>query len=294
MRSGSIRQTGPVDLSTTLESAQSFLWNRTDGGMYDGVRSPNDDAWYYTVTGEDVLFVRQRSSDLEWRATIDARELLRERLRLDDDLDSIFANFSDTSPLTEARDRFPGLRVVRDPFFPCLITFICSSRTTVSRIHGFQRDLSRAFGSAVTVEGTTYHAFPDPRELAEASEPDLRDLGLGFRASYVVETTRMVASEELTVEDFRNDSYHEAHERLQSYMGVGPKVADCVCLFALDHLEAVPIDTWTRQVLERYYPDIVSDSYEATAEAYRERFGEYAGYAQTYLYHYGRTALELD
>ena len=99
----------------------------------------------------------------------------------------------------------------------------------------------------------------------------------------------MVSSGELTADDFQDVSYSDAHGKLQSFAGVGPKIADCVSLFALGHLEAVPIDTWTRRFIERYFPDIAGDSYETTATAFRDRFGKYAGYAQTYLYNYERS-----
>lgn len=122
-----------------------------------------------------------------------------------------------------------------------------------------------------------------------ASESELRDLGLGFRAPYVEQTTRMVAEEEITQAFLRGRSYEEVREELQSFPGVGPKIADCVSLFAFGHLEAVPIDTWTRRLIERYFPDDVADSYDATAAAFRDRFGAYAGYAQTYLFHYERS-----
>ena len=280
---------GGVDVQSTLESAQSFLWRRADGRMFEETTPHGGGDWYYTVTGSDVVFVRRRGERLEWRSTTDATATLRRRLRLDDDLEAVFASFPDDPTLGEAREALPGLRVVRDPFFPCLVSFICSARTTVERIHALQVELARAFGDAVTVEGESYHAFPRPAQLAEASEADLRDLGLGFRAPYVEQTARTVASGELTARDLHGGSYREAHERLQSFHGVGPKVADCVSLFALGHLEAVPVDTWTRRLVERHYPEMAGPTYEATASAFRDRFGDFAGYAQTYLYHFGRS-----
>nr|WP_245781398.1 DNA glycosylase [Halopelagius inordinatus] len=190
MNSGTIRVSdvaSNIDLQSTLESAQSFLWRRTDGRMYEEATPHGSDWWYYTVTGDDAVFVRQQSGQLEWRATTDAVDTLHERLRLNDDLDDIFATFPDDSPLYAARRAFPGLRVVSDPFFPCLVSFICSARTTVDRIHDLTTHLARELGDTVTDEGSTYHAFPRPEQLETASETDLRQLGLGFRAPYVVE-----------------------------------------------------------------------------------------------------------
>ena len=291
MYSGSLSipdSVGRLDLQATLESAQSFLWQRVDEGAYGEPTPYGGDYWYYTVVEDDVVLARQQSGRLDWRATTDATAILRHRLRLDDDLDEIFASFPEAPTLEKAKRQYPGLRIVRDPFFPCLVSFICSARTPVKRIHALQSDLAQEFGSAVHVDGSTYYAFPRPDQLVAASESELRDLGLGFRAPYVERTTQMVADGDITEEILRGRPYEEAHEELQSFPGVGPKVADCVSLFAFGHLQAVPIDTWTRRLIERHFPDDVADSYDVTATAFRDRFGRYAGYAQTYLYHYER------
>lgn len=292
MESGSIPVTdlaGGFDLQSTLESAQTFLWQRADGGMYESTNAYGGDAWYYTVVDGDVVSVRQQDGTLEWQATTDAEQLLHRRLRLDDDLDAIFDALPDDPTLAQARQAYSGLRIVHDPFFPCVISFICSARMRVERIHAIQTELARAFGESVTVDGTTYHSFPRPKQLAAASENDLRELGLGFRAPYIQETAEMVTTGDLTVDDVHGDSYEEAHIAVQEFPGVGPKIADCVALFALGHLQAVPLDTWTRQFIEEYYPACDRGSYEATADAFRGMFGEYASYAQTYLYHDARS-----
>ena len=49
--------------------------------------------------------------------------------------------------------------------------------------------------------------------------------------------------------------YPSARTELLKLCGVGAKVADCICLFGLHHLEAFPIDTHIRQVLTSHYPD---------------------------------------
>ena len=176
MYSGSLSipdSVGRLDLQATLESAQSFLWQRIDGEMYEETTTSGGDYWYYTVVEDDLVFARQQSGRLDWRATTDAAGILRRRLRLDDDLDEIFASFPEEPTLEEAKRQFPGLRVVRDPFFPCLVSFICSARMPVKRIHALQSNLAQEFGSAVHVDGSTYYAIPRPDELVAASESEL-------------------------------------------------------------------------------------------------------------------------
>jgi N-glycosylase/DNA lyase len=288
---------GPFDLQSTLESGQSYLWDRADGRMYESMDVHGGDAWYETVVppidgvSEESAVVRVRQTDgrLNWEATTDAVPLLRHLLRLDDDLEAILDATPDDPLLERAYDAYEGMRLVRDPPFPCLVSFICSAQMRVSRIHGMQRALARAFGDAVAVDGRTFRAFPTADQLAERTEAELRDLSLGYRAPYVARTAEMVATGEADPREAVGLGYEDARESLRRFVGVGDKVADCVLLFSLGFLEAVPLDTWIQTAIADHYPDCDRGSYAETSRAIRSRLGgEYAGYAQTYLFHYLR------
>ena len=279
---------GGLDLYRTLESGQSYLWRRSDGEMYGGEPAP--EAWYTTVVEGEVIRVRQRDGRLDWESTTDAAPIVRRLLRLDDDLDAIAEAAPEDSLLQEAYDAHRGMRLVQDPSFGTLVSFICSAQMRVSRIHGMVSTLSREYGDAIAVDGTTYHAFPTPDQLAAATEAELRELGLGYRAPYVVRTAEMVANGEANPDAARDLEYEAARASLTQFVGVGEKVADCILLFSLGFDEAVPLDTWIRSAIEEYYPDCDRGSYAATSAAIREQFGgEYAGYAQTYVFHHLRT-----
>ena len=283
---------GGMDLQKTLESGQTYLWHR-DGMYADGVNGgggPADTDWYHTVLDSEVLRVRQREDRLEWESTGDGASLLSSLLRLDDDLHAIRSSAPADPLLDAAFDAHRGMRLVRDPSFPCLISFICSAQMRVGRIYRMQRALSESFGETCEFDGRTYHAFPTPERLAGVSEAELRALGLGYRAPYVKRSAELVASDEINPEDARGLPYEEARELLTEFVGVGEKVADCVLLFSLGYLEAVPLDTWIRRAISEHYPDCDRGSYAPTSRAIRERLGgEYAGYAQTYLFHHLRT-----
>ncbi|WP_135805544.1 DNA-3-methyladenine glycosylase family protein [Halorussus marinus] len=281
---------GGLDVRTTLESGQTFLWRREDGRAYESTTAETASPWYYTVTDGEVIRTRQHAGELRWEATTDADGLLAERLRLDDDLPAIFESIPDDPLLVEAREAHAGLRIVDDPFFPCLISFICSAQMRVERIHSMQTALARTFGESIRFDGETYHAFPTPERLAAATEAELRELGLGYRAPYVQRSAELAAADELSAAEVRDLDYEDAREALQTFVGVGDKVADCVLLFSLGFLEAVPLDTWIQTAIEDHYPDCDRGSYAETSRAIREAFGgEHAGYAQTYVFHHLRT-----
>lgn len=289
---------GPFDLQATVESGQTYLWDRADDGMYDDDLALGGSAWYETVVppldavGNDRAVVRVRQVDgrLEWESSTDAVPILTHLLRLDDDLDAIRAALPDLPLVRRSFDTYPGMRLVRDPPFPTLVSFICSAQMRVARIHGMQVALAREFGNPVTFDGRTYHAFPAPEALADATETDLRELSLGYRAPYVRRTAEMVATGEAHPAHARETSYEDAREYLTQFVGVGEKVADCVLLFSLGFLEAVPLDTWIRTAIADHFPDCDRGGYEATSRAIRERLGgEYAGYAQTYVFFALRT-----
>jgi N-glycosylase/DNA lyase len=293
---------GGFDLQATLESGQTYVWDRPDSGMFDDEVAWGGDAWYHTVlpateteTNEpEVVRCRLGSEALAWEAsTPHAPAHLTRLLRLDDDLDAIIGATPELPLLQRAYERYGGMRLVRDPSFASLISFICSAQMRVSRIHGMQGRLAREYGDPVEFDGRTYFAFPTPEQLAAASEADLRDLALGYRAPYVQRTAEIVAEGAAHPDEARDMAYEDARDYLTQFVGVGEKVADCVLLFSLDFLEAVPLDTWIRTAIEEYYPECEQGSYADTSRAIRERFGdEYAGYAQTYVFFYLRTGGE--
>jgi N-glycosylase/DNA lyase len=301
---------GGFDLQSTVESGQTYLWDREDDRMYDRTGVHGGSAWYYTAVegstlqttgaravcdGVEVVRVRLADDRLEWVSTTDATPILRELLRLDDDLAEIRRRSPDDDLVAAGYDAFEGMRLVRDPSFAGLVSFICSAQMRVSRIHSMVTALSREYGASVEWPGPDgelrqYQAFPTPERLAAATEAELRYLGLGYRAPYVERTAEMVADGPDHPANALELDYEPAREYLTRFVGVGQKVADCVLLFSLGFLEAVPLDTWIRTAIEDHYPDCARGNYAETSRAIRERFGgEVAGYVQTYVFNLLRT-----
>ena len=136
-----------------------------------------------------------------------------------------------------------------------IITFLISQQNNISRIRGCIDRLCKRYGEQkYSEEGVEYWTFPTAEQLGTATEEELRALGMGYRAKYLVETTRSILSGEVSLEKlYRMRYYRRARQELMKFSGVGEKVADCICLFALHHMDAFPIDTHIRQVLDIHY-----------------------------------------
>jgi N-glycosylase/DNA lyase len=163
--------------------------------------------------------------------------------------------------------------------------------------------LSKKFGEKMTIDGYDFYTFPTPEKLARTTENDLMECGLGYRAKYVLETSKKICESDFDLEDLRKMSYQQAKKELFSFSGVGLKVADCILLFSLGKLDAFPVDVWVKRTILKHYAEHFSNDfvkkissqeslsnseYERLNEFGRNYFEEYAGYAQEYLYHYER------
>lgn len=272
---------GSFDLQTTLESGQTFLWRRTD--------STESGQWFRTVDQTDVIEVTARDGGLDWRSSTDPTETLRHRLDLDADLPDIQSGFPDEPVVQAAVDRFDGLRVVTEPVVPTLFSFILSAQMRIDRIHDLVTALRQTYGDRIQWQTGDVATFPEPERLAPVREAELRDLGLGYRAPYVKRTAELLRDDVVALETVVSQPYETAREALTEFVGVGPKVADCVLLFGMDFDEPVPLDTWIQSAIETHFPEAEQGSYEATSRAIRERLGPRPGYAQTYVFTHLRT-----
>jgi len=273
----------PFSLRQTLECGQTFSWSKTEE---EGVQK------YFTVRNGGILKVWQEGDRLMYDCLgnrVDPVDVLR----LDDPLDEIYRCINKDGFMERAVAVNHGLRIVRDEFFPCLISYITSSQMQIPRILRIQMDIRAKYGQPLEL-GREYNQFPGPGVLADVPEDELRNLNIGYRAGYVKKTSEMVRDGAVDPENLRSMDYTEAKEKLKVLPGVGDKVADCVLLFSLGFLESFPVDTWVRRIVKQEYREKYSKNYEILSENMRNYFGDYAGYAQEYLFHYGRTCTDLE
>lgn len=157
--------------------------------------------------------------------------------------------------LAAAAEKGSGIRILRQDLWEMIVTFLISQQNNIKRIRGCIERLCERYGEKKTAEnGVVFYAFPTVKALAGASEEELRSLGMGYRARYIAETARSVFYGEISLEKIACMRYPgRAKKELLKLSGVGEKVADCICLFALHDMNAFPVDTHIRQVLEAHY-----------------------------------------
>lgn len=157
------------------------------------------------------------------------------------------------SYLRSAAEFGAGIRILRQDLWEMIVSFLISQQNHILRIRRCIDNICRVYGEKQYCQGGEYHAFPTPQALAGLPEDGLMACNLGYRSKYVVRTARAVAGGDWDLEAVRLLPYPKAREELLKLFGVGGKVADCICLFALHHLEAFPVDTHIRQAMEAHY-----------------------------------------
>jgi N-glycosylase/DNA lyase len=262
------------DLGKTLNCGQVFHWEKSGAGFFGAV---GDKAAYVEQRGDQLLF-----------AGITAKAIAN-YFSLDHPLANICRSFPRDPGMTAASDFCKGLRIIRQPRWECLATFICSSMKQVAHIRQISLALRKRFGTQKMIYGSRVYDFPSAARLARSSESKLRECALGYRAKNLLATARRVASGETDLEGWGKLPDEELRARLCELPGVGAKVANCVMLFAYERLRAFPIDVWIERVLrQQYFPR----KRKVTAQQLREfcdnYFGEHGGYAQQYLFHHAR------
>ena len=254
------------DLSDIFDCGQCFRFNKANGGGFEGVAfgkylkvSQQNNKIYFDTTPEDFKNI--------WRGFFD----------IDRDYKNIFETLRQKDEtMKKASDFCPGVRILKQDPFECLISFIISANNNIPRIKKIIERLCENFGEPI---GTNYYAFPSAEKIAGLNLEDLDVLKSGFRAKYIHGAAKKVAGGKINLDSVYNMTLSEGSEYLQKISGVGAKISACVLLFAYNKLESFPVDVWIKKVLGKYYPGDFSP---------HEYFGEYAGIAQEYLYYYER------
>ncbi len=255
------------NLGATLESGQVFGFTK-NGDTYEG-----------RIAGKPVKL--RQAADVIYSTA--AAGMIRNYFDLARDLTSLFALLESESGLAKTLPVFRGLRIIRQDAWEALACFIISSNNNVKRIQGIWKGLSVYY-----CEG---NGFPSPTQISKSHERTLRQLGLGYRAPFLLRTAQFLSTNPQYLDAVREEDYEGALARVLAFPGIGPKVADCALLYGFQRLDAFPVDVWILRAMRKLYFRNRSVSEERVHAFGQKRWGAMAGYVQQYLFHGARTGV---
>lgn len=269
-----IIQTKDFLLSQTLECGQCFHFNKI--GKEEYLISAKGKLLHASQEGNRLIL--HNIEDDEEKLWIEYFDLIRDYSSIKERL------LKSDALLAPSIEAMWGVRILKQDFFETLISFIISQNQQIPRIKQIVAALSKAAGTELS-EGM--YAFPTAQAILELGVDGIRECKAGFRSPYIIDACEKYLNGTIDEATLRNMSYEECIETLKQIKGVGDKVANCVALFALEKRSAFPIDVWIKRIMESIYFKKETPIKEI-AELAKERFGEYGGYAQQYLFYHGR------
>lgn len=267
-------------LSQTLECGQCFHFYKLD------------DEEYIVVAYEKMLHIKQIGEELVFYNTSmeDYNNIWRKYFDLNRDYSSIkaFLIKADEKLVPAINEKY-GVRILNQQFSETLMSFIISQTKQIPQIKQVVNTISERYGRCVgEYLGKKYYSFPDIKALKAITKEEFLECKAGFRAEYLVEAAKFL--ENRMNEDFFSEyTYDEAKAKLMSIKGVGEKVANCVLLFSLGYRNAFPVDVWIKRTMEDLY--FHKETNKTVIQKFgEEKFKEYGGYAQQYLFYFGKTS----
>lgn len=255
------------DLGQIARSGQCFRFRELGGGRYG------------LVAFGRYITLEQQGDTVRFGCGADEFEQVwRQYFDLDTDYGAFKRAVSPRDTYMQAAIRAGGgVRILRQELFETILCFIISQQNNIARIRNCVEKTALLFGEACYNEsGETYYAFPTAERLAALPVEALAPCRLGYRAKYIVGAARQIASGEVDLAVVQRMDYESAKAALMRLTGVGVKVAECVCLFSLHHIDAFPVDTHIRQMLDRHYPKGFP----------MKRYKGFAGVLQQYGFYY--------
>ena len=272
------------DLVHIFECGQCFRWNQNDDGSYTG------------VIKNAVINVRRENDKIIFEGTT-LEESFENLIKYYFDLNSDYSIYKEKLSkiddyLKESIEFGSGIRILKQDLWECIISFIISANNNIPRIKKIIERISKEYGTRIIYNDKEYYLFPTPEQLSKATVEDLRGLGLGFRDKRIYNTTKLILDKNIDLEKIANMSNTNLmREELLKLDGVGPKVADCILLFALKRVDVFPIDVWVRRVMNDLYihnEDEEKVNKKELQKLAEDKFLGLSGIAQQYLFYWKR------
>ncbi|MEG0829947.1 MAG: DNA glycosylase [Anaerovoracaceae bacterium] len=276
-----IKGVADFNLDNIFDCGQCFRWEKQVDGSYTGVAMGKAINVDYNDSGEVVIKgTTQEDVDVNWRTYLD----------LDRDYGAIKKFLKQADPVIgKAISYGGGIRILKQEPWETVVSFIISQNNNIPRIKKCINSLAENFGTKVgTAQKGDFYALPGPEVLAKLTVEDLGVCKLGYRAKYLVSTAKQVMEDgigKLQGLVSPDVSKEEAFNYVVGLTGIGPKVANCILLFAMGKYDSFPIDTWVKKVMHELY-NIDEKDMKAMEKFAKDTFGEYGGMAQQYLFYY--------
>lgn len=270
-----------------FECGQCFRWNLDENENYIG------------VIKDGVLKVEKKENKIIITGVIidnkDIKDICKEYFDLDNNYEDIKMKLSKIDDNLKNSIAYGyGIRILKQDLWETIISFIISANNNIPRIKGIIERLSKNYGKEIIWNNKSYYTFPTKEEMSNASVEEFRKLGLGFRDKRVYDTTHILLENSKILENLeKEENTEKVREQLLELPGVGPKVADCIMLFALKRFEVFPIDVWVRRVMNDLYikeEDETKVNKRQIENLAKEKYKKLAGLAQQYLFYWRREA----
>ena len=277
----------PIDsfnLNHIFECGQCFRWEKQIDDSYIG------------IIEDTVLRVAIKNKKLAVEGITkkeDIKEFLIEYFDLNNDYSAIKSRLSNVDQNLKTSIEYGyGIRILKQNLFECIISYIISANNNIPRIKKIINNISKQFGEEVVFEGNKYYLFPSIEQLSKGNIEDFKAAGAGFRDVRIYNTTQAIYSGSFSLDNlYEIESIDELEKELLKLDGVGPKVANCIMLFALKRFDVFPIDVWVRRVMNDLYIHAKDENKINNKEILkiaRDKFGDLSGLAQQYLFYWRR------
>ncbi|MBQ8043292.1 MAG: 8-oxoguanine DNA glycosylase [Clostridia bacterium] len=263
------------NLKYTLECGQCFRWKCINDNEYIGVI---EDRVIRIKQEENKLLIWSNKKENLGEVVGHYFDLEKDYTLLEVEISKIDENIAKSLEFSS------GIRILNQPLFETIISYIISANNNIKRISRSVNDISKRFGKEIEFEGEKYYLFPTLEEIKDITIDDLLSCGTGFRARYIKHDIEYFLDDQKFFERLKMVDTDEATKLLSSLMGVGPKVADCILLFALGKGEVFPIDVWVKRIMEKLYFK-ENKSLKEIKKYANNKFGKHGGIVQQHLFH---------
>ncbi|WGI16650.1 DNA glycosylase [Methanonatronarchaeum sp. AMET-Sl] len=275
MKTRTIKPKKPFNLKYTLYSGQppNFIFNKKDNSHYGYIKHNSK---YKPIR------LKQKQTELEIKTKI-PKTKVKKFLGINHDLNHIYSQINTDKKIQKQIDNFNGLRITKsDPQFS-IISFIVSANNCIRNITSFITNLTEQYGEKTEIDGYQINLPPEDKVLFKLSEEDFKKLKAGYRSKYLEKTLEMIKNKQVDLNSLHHKKHTEVKEKLMDLMGVGTKISDCISLFSYSNYEAFPIDVNIRRSMKKNY-NLKQHSDKEIQIFAKNKWGEYAGYAQQYIY----------